>query len=243
MAQLEKVGRTVRHVAPGPVRSPVRRLRVLHVLLVIVPVLVFLVFSASPYLRLDPGLAAGRLQSPAHYWIIAGHALTGTVALVSLTLLLWPGLHVGHPAVHRWAGRCYVFGGALPSAAFVGVVLPLAYPAGRIGAATASALWSVTAVLGWVRARQGRWVEHRRWMLLSAAITYGFVIVGFALFQAWFRLRVPGVGIGEALEAARWFAWVVPLLAMRWWLDRTADRPLGLATPPADAPERTGRPG
>jgi hypothetical protein len=190
----------------------------------------FLVYQTPPYLSLNPSRSRIPLHFPFHYWLIVGHVAFGTVSLVTLVLQLWPWLRRRHPAVHRWSGRAYVFAGALPSAAFAIAMLPVSYPAGRIGVAMSATLWSVSAVLGWIRLRQHRYGAHRRWMLYSFAIVWGQVIWGFLIGNAWFWWSpwAATVNPDHVVEAARWVGWVVNLMAVQWWLERTAGRTLEL---------------
>lgn len=186
----------------------------------------FLVYQLPPWLSFDPRRSRIPLKFPAHYWLIVGHVLFGTVALVTMCLQMWPWLRRRHPAVHRWIGRVYVFGGALPTASLALAMFPITIRPGAMGVLMAATLWATTAVLGYVRGRQGRWAEHRRFMLYSFAIMWGSVIWGFCLGMGWTLLSpwAAKVDITYVLEGARWIGWVTNLIVMQWWLDRTRNR-------------------
>lgn len=49
-----------------------------------------------------------------HYLLLVAHILFGSVALVAACLQIWPWLRRTRPAVHRWSGRAYLFGGVFP---------------------------------------------------------------------------------------------------------------------------------
>lgn len=183
----------------------------------------FLIYQLPPWVALDP--AASRIpRIPVYYWLVAGHVLFGTIALVTMCLQLWPWLRRTHPKVHRVSGRIYVFGGALPSAAFALASTPYTFPVGKMGVLMSATLWCVAAVLGFVRARQGRWSEHRRYMLYSFAIMWGLVVWGFVIGMGWFWLSPWTVDPTYVIEASRWVGWVGNLIAVQWWLERTRTR-------------------
>ncbi|WP_217364447.1 DUF2306 domain-containing protein [Streptomyces spongiicola] len=183
----------------------------------------YLLYQLPPYLTLDPSRTHIASQFPLHYAILAAHVLTGGVTMVTLVLQLWPWLRRNHPAVHRWSGLLYVFGGALPSALLALVLFPFAFKPGSVAVLMSGILWAVTSVVGWVRARQGRYAEHRRWMLYSFAIVWGQTVWGFVIGMALFSLPV-AVDVTYVSEAARWVGWVGNLLLVHWWIERTGRR-------------------
>ncbi|MEJ2885818.1 DUF2306 domain-containing protein [Actinomycetospora aeridis] len=200
--------------------GPRRRARWMPALVVLV--LAFLAFVLPPYLGLDPSAARIPVDAsvPWHYPVLIVHIATSTIALLTLCLQMWPWLREHHPAVHRVSGRVYVFAGALP-AALLSLVLCLqaTSPIGTLGVATAGAFWAVTTAMGWIRGRQRRWGSHRRWMLYSFA---------FALQATWARLIavvaiVGGLEVDPVLmgEAGTWLGWIVNVLLVHWWIERT----------------------
>lgn len=193
----------------------------------------FLSHQVPPYFSLNPTRSRIPLQFPLHYWLIVGHVVFGSVSLVTVVLQVWPWLRRRHPAVHRWSGRAYVFAGAVPSAVLALSMLPVSYPAGRIGVAMSAIFWSTSAVIGWVKLRQHRYAEHRRWMLYSFAIVWGQAVWGYVIGAGWHAWAPWNVNFNHVVEAARWVGWVCNLIAVQWWLERTAGRDLGL--PPQTA--------
>lgn len=194
---------------------------------------VFLAFALPPYLGLDP--AQARLPVPEQYpWFypaLVAHIALGTVALITAVLQVWPWLRRRHPVVHRWSGRIYLFGGTLPGAVAVFFVAPFAESGGvnaNIANTMLGTLWLVTGIAGYRAARARRFAEHREWMLRSVALTFSIVANRF-----WSTLMivvfVPGMGapgsdpvaMAQAIGASTWISWVVNLLVVEWWLQRT----------------------
>lgn len=210
---------------PGRARRGVRSLWLIALAVI---TLAFLIRQAPPYLAMDSGQSRIPLQFPLHYALLVGHVGFGSVALVTMCLQLWPWLRRQHPAVHRWAGRVYVFGGALPSTLFALAMFPVSFPAGSIGVLMSAVLWSATALVGYWHARQRRWREHRRWMIYSFAIVWGQVIWGFVIGMSWLWWSPwsESVDFRYVAETARWVGWVSNLIVAQWWLERTARRPL-----------------
>lgn len=237
MTQIDHRGPTaVPAPAPDGQRHPAaqagKRRRAWWLLGIAAAIIAFLIYQVPPYASMDPSQSRIPLQFPAHYWLIVGHVLFGSVAMLTLILQLWPWIRRRHPAVHRWSGRAYVFAGALPSGLFAVAMLPVAYPAGRIGVAMSAVLWMATALLGWIKLRQGRYAVHRRLMLYSFAIVWGQVIWGFVIGMPFALGWIPYTGdFDHIVEAARWVGWVGNLVVVQWWLDRTRGRDLGLVTP------------
>ncbi|MCR6483497.1 DUF2306 domain-containing protein [Amycolatopsis sp. OK19-0408] len=207
----------------GPRRSRAAQARSMVPLVALV--LAFLLFLLPPYLGLDP--SQGRIPNvtviPARYPLLIVHIATATIALLTLCLQMWPWLRERHPKAHRISGRVYVFAGALPAAVLSVVLSFMATSShGVLGVITAGVFWGVTTAVGFLRARQGRWSAHRRWMLYSFA---------FALQAVWARLLaigsiVLGLSPDPILmgEAGTWLGWIVNVLLVQWWLVRTARR-------------------
>lgn len=183
----------------------------------------YLLYQLPPYLTLDPSRTKIPLQFPLHYAVLAGHVLTGGVTMVTLVLQLWPWLRRHHPRIHRWSGHIYVFGGAVPSSLLALVMFPVAFKPGSVAVLMSGVMWAVTSVIGWIRARQGRYAEHRRWMLYSFAIVWGQTVWGFVIGMTLFSLPV-AIDVTYISEAARWVGWVGNLVLVHWWIERTSRR-------------------
>jgi hypothetical protein len=155
---------------------------------------------------------------------------------------VWPWLRRHHPAVHRWSGRVYVFVGV----PFVGVASLLISPLSSSGPGTAVSntlwglLWLVFTVVGYRMVRQGRYAEHRVWMLRSFALTLAIITNRFwgvaATLLLLPQLETVFGGDETALllvvaPMSSWLSWVVNLLAVEWWIQYRRPGGKGRARP------------
>ena len=114
-----------------------------------------------------------------------------------------------YPHHHRTIGKFYVFG-VLSSAV---IVLPLTTTnAGgfyaRIGFTTMASLWFIFTFLAYKYIRQKDYVQHRRWMIRSFAMTFAFVNVNFTFpvsgIYGFLGLEAEGVKIMQSVMS--WFS-------------------------------------
>jgi len=123
------------------------------------------------------------------------------------------------PTLHRWIGRTYVVSCLVGGAA--GFLLALGAstgPISTIGFGSLAILWIVTTSLAWRRAVQGRFIEHRAWMIRSFALTFAAVTL---------RLYLPlifvfQVGFDDAYRAISFLCWVPNLLVAELYLRKAA---------------------
>ncbi|MCY0942932.1 DUF2306 domain-containing protein [Streptomyces antarcticus] len=192
-----------------------------------VVVFAFLMMVWPPYLGLDPktSLIPIRTGSPAHYPMLVAHIATGTIALLTVILQLWPWIRRNRPELHRWAGRTYVYAGAVPSALLAFLITPLSMGP-SVGTTLGGVLWLFTTGMGTWRAVQGNIRSHRQWMLYSFAfainIVWGRV---FVVLLMSFEVQNQAVW-AQITGTAPWLGWVINLFLVQWWLNRTADRPV-----------------
>lgn len=181
----------------------------------------YVTYKIPPYLSFDPNNSRIPLEHALHFALLSGHVIFGSTALLAGVLQLWPWLRRKHPTVHRMTGRIYIFVGALPAAALAISTYPVVHGAGRVAVLVAATLWSTTALLGWRAARRKRFAEHRRWMVYSFAIMWGYGVWVFVFANL---LVLGGLDIPTSVEAARWLGWTGNLVIAHWWLERTAGR-------------------
>ncbi|MFC7330935.1 DUF2306 domain-containing protein [Marinactinospora rubrisoli] len=193
---------------------------------------VFLVLSLPPYLGLDPSRSRVAIPEdrPLYYPMLATHIFLGTVALVTGCLQVWPWLRRRHPAVHRWSGRVYVFGGVLPAGAAVLFVAPFGEfgPAQQTGNTLLAVLWLLVTVAGYRAARRRQFVAHREWMVRSVALSFSIVanrlwiVACLAVFtpEALTGATPDPATFAQAVGVSTWLSWVVNLLVAEWWLQR-----------------------
>ena len=193
----------------------------------------FIAFSIPPYLSLDP--SQSRVPAPAffppHFVVLSLHVVFGSVAMITCCLQIWPWFRQSFPSVHRRIGRVYVFGGCLPAGLLgltAGIFTPYG-PATMASDVTLALLWLACTLTGWRMARQRRFVDHRRWMVRSFALTMSIITnrIYSALLVIGLESQVETVYHGDvALFAAAvsalasWLGWVLPLLIAEWWLER-----------------------
>lgn len=206
-------------------RQPSRLASTVSFLALVAVIVAFLAYVLPPYVGLDPSQAVIVLRegSALHYPLLIGHIATGTVAMLTLCLQVWPWLRRRHLALHRFSGRVYVFVGVLPSAVMSLAIMPL-MPGwgGQIGVTMHAVLWLLTTFMGFLAARGRRYEAHRRWMLYSFALTMGIAwgLAGRIILP----LVWPDIEVGYIFEVARWGGWVLNLVLVQWWLDRTSGR-------------------
>ncbi|WP_319433203.1 DUF2306 domain-containing protein [Mycobacterium sp. RTGN5] len=190
-------------------------------------VVAFLAFSLPPYFT-------GHTRVPAtfalHYPLLVGHVMFAAVAMIMAVVQIWPGLRDRHPVLHRRCGRVYVLG-AIP-AAVCGLVIGAATPFGPFLAVSnvmLACLWLWFTTTGYLAARQRRFREHRRQMILSATLALSIIanriwtpIIFISLqplqdsvfdgnkdHYLWFA-----AGLGA------WLGWTIPFFTVRRRLNR-----------------------
>jgi uncharacterized membrane protein YozB (DUF420 family) len=188
----------------------------------------FLFYVWPPYLGLDPSTAVVPLRPDVavHYPLMVAHIMFGTIALLTVVLQVWPWLRRNYPVAHRWIGRVYVFGGALPACIIALLITPLSV-APSVGTTVGGIFWLITTVMGYIRIRQRRIADHRRWMLYSFAMALN--IIWGRIFAVLLPLTPFGdsqAAVGHVFGAAPWIGWVINLILVQWWLNRTANRPV-----------------
>ena len=149
-----------------------------------------------------------------HPWLVV-HAGLAATALIVGPFQFVTRLRTSWPRAHRWMGRIYVF--ACIFAGFAGLPLALGTDAGPIATAGFSLLdliWIGCTAQALRMAMTGRYVEHRRWMIRSFALTFAAVTL---------RLQLPiapilGYPFMYGYRAASWMAWIPNLMAAELYL-------------------------
>jgi len=192
-----------------------------------VVVVAFLAYSLPPYFT-------GGTRVPAtfvlHYPLLVGHVMLASVAMVTAVAQIWPGLLARRPALHRRVGRVYVYT-AIP-AAVCAMVIGAATPFGPLLAVSnvlLASIWLWFTINGYLAARQRRFAQHRRDMILSATLALSIItnriwtpvlVIAFlplrdSMFggnQEHFVWTVAGIGA--------WLGWSIPFFTVRRWLNR-----------------------
>jgi predicted membrane protein DUF2306 len=159
-----------------------------------------------------PAIAQNLMYRP---WLIV-HAGLAATALVLGPWQFLPRLRAARPRLHRWMGRCYVFACLLGGSAGLLVAWGTsAGPVAQFGFGTLAVLWISCAVQAWRMALARRFVEHRRWMVRSFALTLAAVTL---------RLYLPIVVVSgypfvEGYRAISWLCWVPNLIVAELYLN------------------------
>ncbi|MDT0351516.1 DUF2306 domain-containing protein [Pseudonocardia charpentierae] len=172
-----------------------------------------------------------RPDLPLHYPLLVTHILFGSVALVTACLQIWPWLRRTHPAVHRWSGRAYLFGGVFPGGLAVLAVAPVSSTGAvpSVGNTALAVLWLITGVAGYRAARPPLRgpppldAPQRRADVLHRGqpdVARGLL----PAVQPVPRRRPGGTGCRAAAGASVWSSWVVNLLVVEWWVLRPQSR-------------------
>lgn len=193
----------------------------------------FVAFSLPPYLSFDssksrvpppPGL-------PWYYGLLSVHVVFASVAMLTSVFQVWPWFRQRHLKAHRVMGRLYVFAGVLPAGicAFVLATVTPFGPAASLSGMVMGPLWITFTIVAYRMARQKRFVEHRRWMLRSWALTMSIItnriwaVVMTLILQPQLQTTFDGdarLMVYSITGVTTWAGWIFPLLVAEWWLER-----------------------
>ena len=205
---------------------------------------IFIAFALPPYLSLD--VARSRIAPPtgvrAYYPLLVAHVVFASVAMAAAIVQIVPVIRTRFPGWHRRSGRIYVFAGVLP-AGLTGLVIGILTPFGPVLRASnvlLALLWLTCTGTGFRMARAGRYADHRRWMIRSVTLTLS--IITNRLWAVLFTIAlVPQLdttfGGNQALMVqtiaglSGWLGWVLPLLAVEWWVIERVRSHGAVATP------------
>lgn len=117
-----------------------------------------------------------------------------------------PGLRLKFPTVHRWMGRVYVTGCIFSGiAGFILASNTNAGPVARAGFSLLAIAWLATTIMALLKARKREFVEHKKWMIRSYALTLAAVTL---------RIYLPiTMGVFEMP-----YAFVYPIIAFACWV-------------------------
>ena len=192
-----------------------------------VVVVVFLAFSLPPYFT-------GHTRVPAtfalHYPLLVGHVMFAAVAMVMAVVQIWPGLRARRPGLHRRCGRIYV-ATAIPAgicALIIGAATPFG-PLLAVSNVVLASLWLWFTTTGYLMARQRRFDEHRRRMVLSATLALSIITNRIWTPIIFISLQPLQDSVFDGNEehylwfaagSGAWLGWTIPFFAVRRWLNR-----------------------
>lgn len=197
-----------------------------------VAVIVSLVFVWWVFRSYSPSSAP--LSPTKHPWlfpVLLVHIVGASIALATCAFQLWTWLRRTHPRVHRTMGRIYVLAGVYPAgiSSFLLLFIWPEKPINEFSDVVTTALWLAATTIAFVLARQHRFADHRRWMLRSFALTASFTVTLILVIPVGLILRPELHSQFAGNKAAMdqvwsgvtiWLSWILPLIAVDWWLDR-----------------------
>lgn len=170
---------------------------------------------SAKYLIHPPQTSQEALGNPLGVPFLFIHVAGAVTALLPGSAQFIPALRRGGTPPHRWVGRVYVLGVLVGGVA--GLILStrsFAGPIATAGFGSLAVLWLTVTLLGWRAAVQGRFADHRRWMIRSWALTLAAVTL---------RIYLPLVQVFD-LDFLPWYraisflAWVPNLMLAEVWL-------------------------
>jgi len=153
-------------------------------------------------------------------WLLV-HVASSATALLVGSFQFASSIRARWPRYHRWSGRLYV--AACLVGGVSGHMLAWGTTAGSvagIGFGLLSILWLVTTLRAWQLATQRDFVEHRRWMIRSWALTLAGVTLRIQLAIAM-ALEIP---FETSYTAIAYLCWVPNLILGELYLARDRRR-------------------
>ena len=153
--------------------------------LLVVVAVYFLSKHAFPRLMMTEA-AYGEYYWPRRFWLFA-HTTAGLVATLLGPLQFIRRLRETRPALHRATGKVYLV--AVLVAASCALVLAVTSQISALyewGLVLGASLWLTTGAMAYAAARQGRFSQHRAWMVRNYTVTFFFItfFVAFDIAQA-----------------------------------------------------------
>jgi uncharacterized membrane protein len=134
------------------------------------------------------------------------HFLIGGLVLLIGPFQFVPGLRLKFPVVHRWMGRVYVAGCIFSGiAGFILASNTNAGPMARAGFSLLAIFWLTTTIMALLKARSRKFVEHKKWMIRSYALTLAAITL---------RIYMPiTLGVFEMS-----YAFIYPIISFACWV-------------------------
>lgn len=156
----------------------------------------------------------------ANPWLLV-HVASAATALLVGSFQFASSIRARWPRYHRWSGRLYV--AACLAGGVSGLLLAWGTttgPAAGIGFGALAVLWLWTTCRGWQLAMQRDFIEHRRWMIRSWALTLAGVTLRIYLTVAM-ALEIP---FETSYPIISYLCWVPNLILAELYLMRDRRR-------------------
>ncbi len=141
--------------------------------------------------------------------ILIGHILTAIPPLLIGLVEFSTRARRASPRVHRWLGEIYCYG--IWASAITGFLLAVANEHGlaaKAGFSLLAIVWFTTTLCAYITAKRKNFVDHRRWMIRSYAITLAVVSV-----RPMFLFGPPaGLDYETWYQIITWICWVPNLI-------------------------------
>lgn len=150
---------------------------------------------------------------------LIAHISAAPIALIIGVIQLLPKKRARRPTLHRWLGRIY--GLSILVGGISGLMLAINALGGPIagwGFGLLAILWLGVTAQAIRMAMTRNFVEHRKWMIRSFALT--FAAVTLRLYLLGFMLG--GVSYIPASVYVAWMCWVPNVIFAEWWIRRTS---------------------
>jgi len=155
---------------------------------------------------IEIGIPAMAYHLPDRAVFAVMHFGIGGIALLTGPFQFIPAMRARLPVLHRWLGRIYVTACLLSGVAgFVLASNTNAGPVARAGFSLLAIFWILTTSMAFIRARQRKFADHKRWMIRSFALTLAAVTL---------RIYLPVSAILMGVE----FAVAYPVIAFACWV-------------------------
>jgi uncharacterized membrane protein len=169
-------------------------------------------------------ILANRFAHP----FLAFHVAGGVTALLLGPLQFVQRIRDRFPILHRTSGRVYAIACAVGApAGFMLALGTTSGPVAAVGFAIPALLWPLFTYLGVKCAMEGRFDEHRQWMLRSYAITSNAITLRLMLPFAGLVLHLP---FSAAYPVIAWLSWMTNLALFEIYLRRKRAAPVGKVT-------------
>lgn len=149
---------------------------------------------------------------------LLAHISAAPIALIIGVIQFFPKKRAKRPTLHRWLGRVYGF------SIFVGGVSGLMLAINALGGPIAGWGFGLLAIIWMFVTAQAirmallrNFVEHRKWMIRSFALT--FAAVTLRLYLVGFMLA--DISYIPASVYVAWMCWVPNIVFAEWWIRRT----------------------
>ena len=157
---------------------------------------------------LDYSQEAYRYHWALRGWLIV-HILGAGPALLIAPLQFSTRIRTGWPHLHRAAGRIYVFGGLIASAAALRLAIGSRCELCMLPLAMLATLWFVTTATAYWLATKRAYATHRQFMIRSYVLMNAFVVIRLSDFVP---IPIPIEDEEARRSVFEWACWTIPLL-------------------------------